>query len=412
VRSTLPTLLALLLLGGCTGSPDASRETGPTAVPEAAPGGVPVDTPAPPGSAQPNLTVSGDTLYLSWIEQRDEAPPALRFAAYTGGAWSPPHTVVEHPDLLTNWADFPSLSVLDDGSLLAHWLLRIPGGHAYVIEVAASDDGGDSFGPPIRPHRDGKQAEHGFLSVVPRPGGRAEAVWLDGREFDGGDETMKLLSSVWDGGGFGPEVTLDEDVCTCCNTAAVAAGDGVLVAYRDHDAGEIRDISLIAGSGAAWSSPRRVHEDGWSIPGCPVNGPALVATDAAVGLVWFTAPDHDRPRVRFAWIDAEGELQSGPLELDSGAPLGRVHAVALADGSVVASWIERRQGPADEADARVLLRRVHPDGRADPPMIAGAVSPGRASGFPRLARIEDRVFVVWTEPSTPPELRLVSVGVD
>jgi hypothetical protein len=362
---------------------------------------VTIETPDAPGSAQPNLHVHGDRLYLTWIEGADDTA-AVRFAHMQGDDWSPARTIAESPALLANWADFPSLTVLDDGSLLAHWLVRTEGSFSYDIAVAASRDEGRTWSEPITPHRDGTLTEHGFVNLVPRPDGTAEAIWLDGRDFaEGGSKKMRLMSSVWDGGGFGPEVVVDDDVCTCCNLATVETTDGLLVAYRDHEPGEIRDISLARGTSAGWTTLGGLHADGWTIPACPVNGPALAERDGRIAVAWFTAAA-GKGRVQQAFLDADGRVLSEVRVLDDASPVGRADVVLLADGSAVVSWLGRRDGGGE-----VRIRRVRPDGTVEPGRVVGRADPGRGTGFPRLGLIEDRLYIVWTEGAEPGGLKLV-----
>src|SRR5262245_18281397 len=81
-------------------------------------------SPTGPGAAGPNLTVAPDgKTYLSWLEPADSGH-ALRFSVYDGSSWTPPRTIVQRRDFFVNWADFPSLTVLDGGRLAAHWLQR------------------------------------------------------------------------------------------------------------------------------------------------------------------------------------------------------------------------------------------------------------------------------------------------
>ena len=54
-----------------------------------------------------------------------------------GGAWSAPETVAAGKDWFVNWADFPSVAVLPDGALFAHWLRKSgPANHAYDVRVS------------------------------------------------------------------------------------------------------------------------------------------------------------------------------------------------------------------------------------------------------------------------------------
>src|SRR5688572_19034210 len=89
-----------------------------------------VDWPLPPtvSAAQPDLSVAPDgDLLLSWIEKTTDGH-RLRFARHEGDdpatGWSPASTVAAGDDWFVNWADFPALQALPDGSLWAHALVR------------------------------------------------------------------------------------------------------------------------------------------------------------------------------------------------------------------------------------------------------------------------------------------------
>ena len=59
--------------------------------------------------------------------------------------------------------------------------------------------------------------------------------------------------------------------------------------YRDRSSKEIRDIGAVVfnAKGNA-SAPKRVHADNWTMPGCPVNGPALAARGERFLVAWPT----------------------------------------------------------------------------------------------------------------------------
>ena len=150
-------------------------------------------SPSPRGSGEPNLFAAGDRIYLTWIEpvggaaadhaaDPDHPTHALRFAAWDGHSWSEPGTIASGRGWVINWADFPSMVVLPDGSLAAHWLVRTgPEIHAYEVRIARSEDDGRTWGEPVVPHQDGTLTDHGFVSLFPAAGGGLGAVWLDGR---------------------------------------------------------------------------------------------------------------------------------------------------------------------------------------------------------------------------------------
>src|SRR5438128_4244629 len=71
-------------------------------------------TPASTNSGQPQLSVAGDHVVLSWIERAGENA-ALRFSERTGTGWSEARTVASASNWFVNWADVPSVVRLQDG---------------------------------------------------------------------------------------------------------------------------------------------------------------------------------------------------------------------------------------------------------------------------------------------------------
>lgn len=136
------------------------------------------DSPAGVDSREPELTATSDgRIILSWVEKVAEKRYALRFAVRDARAWSTVGTVAEGENWFVNWADFPSVIALADGSLAAHWLVKSgTGTYAYDVNIARSKDGGKTWGTPVVPHTDKTQTEHGFVSLLPLPDGRVGAI--------------------------------------------------------------------------------------------------------------------------------------------------------------------------------------------------------------------------------------------
>src|SRR5688572_14865079 len=146
----------------------------------------PVASPAPPGSAQPQLSVSARGILLSWIE-RSGTTATLKFSERSGGAWTPARTVAAGTDWFVNWADVPSVTRLANGALAAHWLQKSGSDtYAYDVRVSYSSDDGKTWAPPVTPHSDGTKSEHGFGSLFQAPGAGLGLVWLDGRAMKPG----------------------------------------------------------------------------------------------------------------------------------------------------------------------------------------------------------------------------------
>lgn len=384
---------AVTLLSGCAARDDRARvETLPS--------------PAAPGSGEPSLVAGYDgRVYLSWLEPLDSAQSgaarghALRLAVLENGRWSETRTVRSSDDLFVNWADFPSVAVLGDGRIAAHWLQRSgPGTYAYGVRVAQSSDDGRTWSAPVIPHRDSSLTEHGFVAMWPDSMGAVGAVWLDGRKYrkdghDAANEMMLASTTIAADGKVGAERVLDERTCDCCQNAVAVTSAGPIVAYRDRSPAEIRDIYVTRRVDGKWTTGVPVHADNWHIAACPVNGPQLAARGRDVAIVWFTAAN-DSPRVNVAFSADAGATFGAPVRVDAGNPAGRVDVVLLPDGAALVTWIERTGGDT----ALVQARRVRADTRIDRPITIAASSAARASGFPRMTLSGNDVVFAWTVP--------------
>ena len=373
-----------------------------------------IASPAAPGSAEPSLAVGPDgRVYMSWLEPLDSGY-ALRFSSFDGASWATPRTIRSGRDFFVNWADFPSIVVLGKDHLAAHWLQRTgKSTYAYGVRVSQSRDGGATWSTPVRPHIDSSDVEHGFVALW-RDNNALGAAWLDGRKFkkgghDGHDAAneMTVVTTTLDASGKrGAEVTLDARACDCCQTAAAMTTNGPIVAYRDRSPNEIRDIYLVRRVKGKWTQPKAVHDDRWNIAACPVNGPNISASGNRVALAWFTAAN-DSPRVKLAFSNDAGATFRPPMRLDDGAPAGRVDTELLPDGGALVTWIERTAGDT----ARVLLKRVHRDGKFGPSVTVAASSAARASGFPRMALAGDWAYFAYTMPGRPSHVRVARLKI-
>lgn len=365
-----------------------------------------LETGAGAGSMAPGLTVDPvrDAVVLTWVEPRRPGH-ALRFSVFTEGRFLPPRDIRGGRDWFVNWADTPALHIAPDGMWLAHWLRkagRQP--YAYDIQLARSNDAGATWRDVRAPHRDGTPTEHGFVSHYPETGGGLGLVWLDGRETlgreSGGrdDKAMTLRTArIGRRGNARRSELLDDRVCDCCQTASAITDRGPVIVYRDRSGDEVRDIAIVRRTGTAWSEPHPVHEDGWKIGGCPVNGPAITAAGNQVAVAWFTMGDDQRARVRLALSSNAGERFDAPLEFSVGSAVGRVGLVRL-DRGYALSWIDQTD---DGGELRLAF--VNDAGRIVHEQHLTQLDGGRISGFPRLARIGDALLVAWT--GTEPDRR-------
>lgn len=390
-----PALLAVLLLAACADAPGPADDA--PAAPVAA-GEVPV--PADSGALAPRLALDGaGRPLLSWVEPADSGH-ALRYARWDGDRWTDARTAAEGADWFVNWADTPGVVETADGRLVAHTLPRHPDGDSpYAYDAAARQMAAAGWGGWSEPrllHDDGAAAEHGFVSAVPLPDGRTGFVWLDGRNQGGHDHgggAMTLRYAALDvSGALTDEARLDARTCDCCPTAAVATPDGLVVAYRDRSDAEVRDVAVVRLVDGAWTEPAIPHPDGWTIPGCPVNGPALAGRAGRVALAWYS--EGGGPGVRLAVSEDGGATWGERVAIDDGSPIGRVGVALLPGGSAVVSWLET---VGDAAELR--LRRVAPDGTRGEPVTVAALDAGRSSGVPHVVALGGQALVAWTDPA-------------
>jgi hypothetical protein len=388
VRSCLP---IVLLVGAC-------NRTQPVSVDQPLGLGVTLTTlevPASPGSAHPQLTSSAKGAILSWLDQ-DDAGTTLRFSERTGAAWSEPRTVSTGKDWFITAADVPSVLRLKSGTLVANWYPTTDETiEAYDTSLSYSRDEGKTWATAFSPHHDRTKTQHGFVSLLELADGGLGMVWLDGRDQEqnttdplGGSMALYFASfdSSWK---QNAETIVNARVCECCQTAAVITADGVLTAFRDRTADEIRDVKVSRLEGGKWTPELSLNDDNWKIDACPINGPALSARGRQVAAAWFAAPN-DNGRAFVAFSDDAGKTWGKPIRLDDEASLGRVDIEMLDDGSALASWVEFANGKS-----QFKVRHVAASGqRSEAAAVPGS---GRVSGYPRMARSGNDVILAWTE---------------
>lgn len=356
----------------------------------------PLPSPASGSSAEPQLTVEGDKTILSWVDMAGPHP-AVRFAERTPSGWSDARGVVSGHDLVVNSADVPSVRALADGTLAAHWLQQNGSDpEAYDVRLAWSKDEGRTWTRPVSPHHDATKTMHGFASLFQAPGAGLGVVWLDGRSTnpeapEGQQGDMSLRAAIYGRDGKQlQDAVVDTRVCECCSTAAAATSDGVVVAYRNRSADEIRDIHVSRLAGDRWNAPTAVHNDGWKITACPINGPAISARGPNVAVAWFNARNSQGQA--FAAFSRDGARTFGPpIRVDDKASLGRVGVELVSDAAAVVTWVEfSSQG------SQLRARLINRNGTRAPAATIAAMSGTR---YPRVARGLKEVLFAWTESS-------------
>ncbi len=365
----------------------------------------PANPPARPGSGMPFLTKSASgVVYLSWIDPEGDAGHSLRLAEWSGTDWIRVETISQGKNWFVNWADFPAVSVASDGSMLAHWLARPESGgkYGYGIRVARRAPGPQGRWSLVAAFNENDPADYaGFLSFAgrsaaylappsSRPSGTSAVAHPEHGPDQGHLKTLRFVQFSATGEVL-RNVEIDDDVCSCCQTASAETPSGLLIAYRDHLPGEIRDISVIRMQNGKASRPEGLYRDGWTINGCPTEGPTVAAFGRTAGVAWMTRAG-GVAQLRLAWSQDGGLRFRAPVRADDGNPLGRPHLIAVDARESLLVWLERAA-----TGAEIRIRRVAADGRLGASRKVAAVASSRATGLPRIALHGQQVLVAWRE---------------
>lgn len=372
-----------------------------------------IPSPAGPGSMGASLARSADGgILLSWLEPIDEENWQLRLSRFdrTAQSWQTPVTVARGADWFVNWADFPTVTPLGDGHLLAVWFVNNPAaaldgadhghGAGYHAQYSLSRDGGATWSKPQSLTGESQVTEF-VAALALNENARALVAWLDGRDRATNGGVQKLYAQTLLAGG--PDALVDGSVCDCCQLSLVSMRDGALLAYRGRTRDEMRDIRLARWRHGAWEAPRTLHDDGWQIAACPVNGPRLAAHGDHVVALWFTAAQN-LPRVQAKRSGDAGETFGEAVRVDLGRPQGRVDALVQADGSAWFTWLEMTGEESGQAGG-IYLRRLAPDGALGEPRLLAPSTVARASGFPRMTLLDDgRALLAYTAQGDEPRV--------
>jgi hypothetical protein len=333
-------------------------------------------------------------VFLSWIEKTDSLS-SFFYARWEQDNWANPQLIASGKDWFVNWADYPQMQILSDGTMVAAFLQKSgPGTFSYDVMLTFSKDGRQWTEPKIL-HDDGTQTEHGFISMIPWDDDLL-ITWLDGRNTGGsshGDHghghqgQMTLRAARLDSNGNKlTEWELDDRVCDCCQTSVAMGSEGPMVIFRDRSESEVRDIGIVRWTGEAWTQTMPVHADFWEIAACPVNGPRIDAKAELTAVAWYTGAQ-DKPRVQVVFSKNGGKDFETPISVDLGKTIGRVDLALDSKGKAWITWME-------EGD--IYLRWVGQDRKKGEPVLVAASSGRRSSGFPQLTTIPKGLMLAWT----------------
>ncbi len=346
-------------------------------------------------NAQPTLVSSNGSLSLTWISTKENYA-TLNFSQYKNGKWIKPLTISNGSDWFVNWADFPAHAVNEDLIITSHLKKSATGTYTYDVILNLQNLSGEKLKKDFKLNTDGIKAEHGFVSIVPNDMKGFFITWLDGRNTvqknsDGDHKPMTIrFAEITNKGDIINESELDAKVCDCCQTSITDTKSGPIVVYRDRGNSEVRDIYSIKRKNGIWEDPSPVHNDGWVINGCPVNGPKVIGNSKSLAVAWFTAPNGD-PKVNLSFSKINNGSFNNPLKINDHSAIGRVDVAFLNDEEVIVSYME-----VDNIGTYLRLKKVSVNGEVSKPITISKIDGGRNTGVPQLEIINNEIFIVWT----------------
>ncbi|MDC0001177.1 sialidase [Flavobacteriaceae bacterium] len=347
-------------------------------------------------NAQPNLVSSNGSLTLSWISSKEENKASLNYSRYMEGRWIKPQVIASGSDWFINWADFPAHAINQDLIITSHLKKSASGKYTYDVVLNLQKLSGEKIKEDFLLNTDGVKAEHGFVSIIANNKKGFFITWLDGRntiekKLDGEHKPMTIrFAEITDKGDVIKESELDASTCDCCQTSIAITNDGPIVVYRDRGEKEVRDIYSVKNINGTWEEPNVVHDDGWIINGCPVNGPKVAVNSKDLAIAWFTV-FNDNPLVNVSFSKNNGNSFGAPVKVNDHDAIGRVDVSFLNDKEVIVSYME-----VDDIGTYLRIKKVSFDGKISEPITISKIDGGRNTGVPQLEIINSEIFIVWT----------------
>ena len=347
-------------------------------------------------NAQPSLVSGEGSLSLSWISSNDGKKSSLNFSQFKEGKWVNTQTMATGSNWFVNWADFPAHAI-NENLILSSYLKKSDSGtYTYDVILSLQKLSGEKVKEDFLLHNDGVKAEHGFVSIIPNDNQGFFITWLDGRntvdnDLDGYHKPMTIrFAEITNKGDIIDESELDSATCDCCQTSIAVTNKGPVVVYRDRSDKEVRDIYIARKINGIWEVPTPIHNDGWEINGCPVNGPKVASNSNNLAISWFTV-SNKKPTVNLSFSKSNGASFGTPIKINDDDSIGRVDVAFLNPQEVLVSYIE-----GDDVGTYLRIKKVSIDGKISAPITISKIDGGRSTGVPQLEILDNEAFIVWT----------------
>ena len=347
-------------------------------------------------NAQPSLVSGEGSLSLSWISSNEGNKSTLNFSQLKEGKWTNTQTMATGSNWFVNWADFPAHAI-NENLILSSYLKKSDSGtYTYDVILSLQKLSGEKVKEDFLLNTDGVKAEHGFVSIIPNHNQGFFITWLDGRntvdkDLDGYHKPMTIrFAEITNKGDIIDESELDSATCDCCQTSIAVTNKGPVVVYRDRSDKEVRDIYIARKINGIWEVPTPIHNDGWEINGCPVNGHKVASNSNNLAVSWFTV-SNEKPTVNLSFSKSNGASFGTPIKINDDDAIGRVDVAFLNPQEVLVSYIE-----GDDVGTYLRIKKVSIDGKVSAPITISKIDGGRNSGVPQLEILDNEAFIVWT----------------
>ena len=347
-------------------------------------------------NAQPSLVSGEGSLSLSWISSNEGNKSTLNFSQLKEGKWTNTQTMATGSNWFVNWADFPAHAI-NENLILSSYLKKSDSGtYTYDVILSLQKLSGEKVKEDFLLNTDGVKEEHGFVSIIPNHNQGFFITWLDGRntvdkDLDGYHKPMTIrFAEITNKGDIIDESELDSATCDCCQTSIAVTNKGPVVVYRDRSDKEVRDIYIARKINGIWGVPTPIHNDGWEINGCPVNGPKVASNSNNLAISWFTV-SNEKPTVNLSFSKSNGASFGTPIKINDDDAIGRVDVAFLNPQEVLVSYIE-----GDDVGTYLRIKKVSIDGKVSAPITISKIDGGRNSGVPQLEILDNEAFIVGT----------------
>ena len=347
-------------------------------------------------NAQPSLVSGEGSLSLSWISSNEGNKSTLNFSQLKEGKWTNTQTMATGSNWFVNWADFPAHAI-NENLILSSYLKKSDSGtYTYDVILSLQKLSGEKVKEDFLLNTDCVKADHGFVSIIPNHNQGFFITWLDGRntvdkDLDGYHKPMTIrFAEITNKGDIIDESELDSATCDCCQTSIAVTNKGPVVVYRDRSDKEVRDIYIARKINGIWGVPTPIHNDGWEINGCPVNGPKVASNSNNLAISWFTV-SNEKPTVNLSFSKSNGASFGTLIKINDDDAIGRVDVAFLNPHEVLVSYIE-----GDDVGTYLRIKKVSIDGKVSAPITISKIDGGRNSGVPQLEILDNEAFIVWT----------------